>query len=168
MLQESAARPRADRARGGRAVRRLLPPAHVDETLELVGLAARPRVATALSGGQRRRLDLALALVGDPELLFLDEPTTGFDPSARRAAWDIIDGLRDLGKTILLTTHYMDEAERLADRIVVIAPGASSPKARPRRSAAATAPAATITFTLPAAAEPTACPRRSPSPAAAA
>ena len=75
------------------------------------------------SGGQRRRLDVALALIGDPELVFLDEPTTGFDPSARRAAWDLIAGLRDLGKTIFLTTHYLEEAEYLADRIAVIVAG---------------------------------------------
>jgi ABC-2 type transport system ATP-binding protein len=96
----------------------------VDETLGLVGLADRPSLRCGqLSGGQRRRLDVALALVGDPDLLFLDEPTTGFDPSARRAAWEIISSLRDLGKTIFLTTHYMEEAERLADRIAVIAKG---------------------------------------------
>ena len=76
-----------------------------------------------LSGGQRRRLDLALAIVGDPELLFLDEPTTGFDPSARRRSWELIDGLRSLDKTILLTTHYMEEAQQLADRVAVIASG---------------------------------------------
>ena len=76
-----------------------------------------------LSGGQKRRLDLALALAGDPELLFLDEPTTGFDPSARRGAWDVIKGLRELGTTILLTTHYMDEAQVLADRVAVIVGG---------------------------------------------
>jgi ABC-2 type transport system ATP-binding protein len=76
-----------------------------------------------LSGGQRRRLDVALALIGDPELVFLDELTTGFDPAARQSAWDVIAGLRDLGKTIFLTTHYMEEAEHLADRIVVISSG---------------------------------------------
>jgi ABC-2 type transport system ATP-binding protein len=76
-----------------------------------------------LSGGQKRRLDLAVALGGDPELLFLDEPTTGFDPSARRRAWTLIDGLRTLDKTILLTTHYMEEAQRLADRVAVISAG---------------------------------------------
>ncbi|MGO8863775.1 MAG: ABC transporter ATP-binding protein [Acidimicrobiales bacterium] len=93
----------------------------VQETLDLVGLADRTASrCKSLSGGQRRRLDVALALLGDPELIFLDEPTTGFDPSARHAAWDVIGGLRDLGKTIFLTTHYMDEAERLADRIAII------------------------------------------------
>ena len=79
--------------------------------------------AGKLSGGQQRRLDVGMALVGDPELLFLDEPTTGFDPSARRQAWDVIAGLRDLGKTVFLTTHYMDEAQRLADRVTIIAAG---------------------------------------------
>ena len=96
----------------------------LDEVLELVGLGDRGDAkARELSGGQRRRLDLALGIVGDPELVFLDEPTTGFDPAARRQSWELIDGLRDLGKTILLTTHYMDEAQHLADRIVVLAQG---------------------------------------------
>ena len=99
-------------------------PRQVDETLALVDLREQAQErASALSGGQRRRLDVALALIGDPELIFLDEPTTGFDPSARRAAWNVIAGLRDLGKTVFLTTHYMEEAERLADRIAVIAAG---------------------------------------------
>src|SRR3954468_7695658 len=99
-------------------------PRPADEVLDLVGLGDRhdARVA-ALSGGQRRRLDLALGIAGDPELVFLDEPTTGFDPSARRQSWELISALRDLGKTILLTTHYMDEAQQLADRVVVIARG---------------------------------------------
>ena len=99
-------------------------PRPIDETTALVGLAGKAEApGAALSGGQRRRLDVALALVGDPELVFLDEPTTGFDPSARRAAWDVVTGLRDLGKTVFLTTHYMDEAEHLADRIAVIVDG---------------------------------------------
>ena len=97
---------------------------NVDEVLGIVGLTGSADQRTRkLSGGQKRRLDLAQALVGDPDLVFLDEPTTGFDPSARRESWDMIEALRGLGKTVLLTTHYMDEAERLADRIVVIADG---------------------------------------------
>ena len=94
------------------------------EVVELVGLAGKrdERVRT-LSGGQLRRLDLALALVGDPELIFLDEPTTGFDPAARRQAWETIRDLRSLGKSILLTTHYMEEAQRLADRVAILAGG---------------------------------------------
>jgi ABC-2 type transport system ATP-binding protein len=97
----------------------------VDEVIELVGLAEKTdaRIKT-LSGGQRRRVDLALALVGDPDLIFLDEPTTGFDPAARRTAWEMIRSLRSLGKTILLTTHYLDEAQQLADRVAVIRSGA--------------------------------------------
>jgi ABC-2 type transport system ATP-binding protein len=96
----------------------------VDEVISLVGLQEkRDERVRRLSGGQRRRLDLGLALVGDPELIFLDEPTTGFDPRARRQAWEMIRGLRGLGKTILLTTHYLDEAEQLADRVAVLAQG---------------------------------------------
>jgi ABC-2 type transport system ATP-binding protein len=99
-------------------------PRDVHEVLELVGLAERADVRVrALSGGQLRRLDLGLALVGDPELVFLDEPTTGFDPEARRRAWDTIRGLRDLGKTVLLTTHYLEEAHRLADRVAILRDG---------------------------------------------
>jgi ABC-2 type transport system ATP-binding protein len=96
----------------------------VEETIELVGLAdQRSQRAGKLSGGQQRRLDVAVALVGRPELLFLDEPTTGFDPSARRAAWSLIAGLRDLGATVFLTTHYLEEAEALADRVAIIRDG---------------------------------------------
>jgi ABC-2 type transport system ATP-binding protein len=99
-------------------------PRPTDEVVELVGLREkRDERVRRLSGGQRRRLDLGLALVGDPELIFLDEPTTGFDPRARRQAWETIRGLRGLGKTILLTTHYLDEAERLADRVAVLSHG---------------------------------------------
>ncbi|MBW8059820.1 MAG: ABC transporter ATP-binding protein [Solirubrobacterales bacterium] len=99
-------------------------PRPVDEVIELVGLEGKAEArASVLSGGQQRRLDVGMALIGDPELLFLDEPTTGFDPSARRHAWDTIAGLRDLGKTVFLTTHYMDEAQRLADRVTIIARG---------------------------------------------
>jgi ABC-2 type transport system ATP-binding protein len=99
-------------------------PRPVDEVVELVGLGEkRDQRVRRLSGGQRRRLDLGLALVGDPELIFLDEPTTGFDPHARRQAWETLRSLRSLGKTILLTTHYLDEAERLADRVAVLRRG---------------------------------------------
>jgi ABC-2 type transport system ATP-binding protein len=99
-------------------------PRPVDEVVELVGLQEkRDQRVRRLSGGQRRRLDLGLALVGDPELIFLDEPTTGFDPRARRQAWETMRGLRGLGKTILLTTHYLDEAEQLADRVAVLSHG---------------------------------------------
>jgi ABC-2 type transport system ATP-binding protein len=99
-------------------------PRDVNETLAQVGLAGlASRRCERLSGGERRRLDVALALIGDPELLFLDEPTTGFDPAARRAMWDLVESLRSGGATVVLTTHYMDEAERLADRIAVIAAG---------------------------------------------
>jgi ABC-2 type transport system ATP-binding protein len=99
-------------------------PKPVAETIALVGLEdkADERVAQ-LSGGQRRRLDVGLALIGDPDLIFLDEPTTGFDPAARRAAWKVIAGLRDLGKTVFLTTHYLDEAQALADRVAIIKAG---------------------------------------------
>jgi ABC-2 type transport system ATP-binding protein len=99
-------------------------PRDVGEVIELVGLAEkRDERARRLSGGQRRRLDLALALIGDPELIFLDEPTTGFDPAARRTAWQTIRSLKDLGKTVLLTTHYLDEAQELADRVAIIKGG---------------------------------------------
>ena len=99
-------------------------PRDIDEVIQLVGLREKrdARVKT-LSGGQKRRLDLGVALVGDPDLIFLDEPTTGFDPAARRAAWEMIRSLRSLGKTILLTTHYLDEAEQLADRVAVLREG---------------------------------------------
>jgi ABC-2 type transport system ATP-binding protein len=99
-------------------------PLPVDQVISLVGLDGKAdERARKLSGGQQRRLDVGLALIGDPELLFLDEPTTGFDPSARRQFWEVIAGLRELGKTVFLTTHYMDEAQRLADRVTIIAAG---------------------------------------------
>ena len=99
-------------------------PLPVEDVLEMVGLGEqRKTLVRRLSGGQRRRLDVAVGVVGDPELLFLDEPTTGFDPSARRGAWEMIRNLRSLGKTILLTTHYMDEAEALADRVAIMVQG---------------------------------------------
>jgi ABC-2 type transport system ATP-binding protein len=126
-------------------------PRDVVETLELVGLGERAdAMAGKLSGGQRRRLDVALALIGDPELLFLDEPTTGFDPSARRAAWEMVDGLRTLGVTVFLTTHYMDEAEHLADHVAVIANGRIVAQGPPATLAGRDAAAAEIRFTLPA------------------
>jgi len=107
-------------------------PRNVAEVIELVGLGEKrdSRVRT-LSGGQKRRLDLGLALVGDPQLLFLDEPTTGFDPVARRAAWEMIRSLRELGKTVLLTTHYLDEAEQLSDRVAVLREGTIVALGRP-------------------------------------
>jgi ABC-2 type transport system ATP-binding protein len=99
-------------------------PRDAGETISLVGLDGKEDArAGSLSGGQQRRLDLALALVGDPELIFLDEPTTGFDPAARRTAWEVIKALRSLGKTILLTTHYLEEAQSLADRVAIIKDG---------------------------------------------
>ena len=99
-------------------------PRDADETIALVGLGDKAEARTKeLSGGQRRRLDLALALVGDPELVFLDEPTTGFDPAARRTAWGVVRTLKELGKTVLLTTHYLDEAQELADRVAIVKEG---------------------------------------------
>jgi len=125
-------------------------PRDIDETIALVGLEERADTLGArLSGGQRRRLDVALALIGDPELVFLDEPTTGFDPSARRAAWAVVGGLRDLGKTVFLTTHYMDEAEHLADRIAVIADGRIVAEGTPRTLGGREHMTTAIRFSLP-------------------
>ncbi len=125
-------------------------PRQVDETLALVGLTEQVKErASVLSGGQRRRLDVALALIGDPELIFLDEPTTGFDPAARRAAWDVIAGLRDLGKTVFLTTHYMEEAERLADRIAIIAAGEIVAQGSPKTLADRQRSGVRITLAMP-------------------
>jgi ABC-2 type transport system ATP-binding protein len=151
VLQESAGEP-------GLSVRECLQlyagyypaPRDVEETLALVDLAGESgQRAATLSGGQRRRLDVALALIGDPELIFLDEPTTGFDPAARRAAWEVIGGLRELGKTVFLTTHYMEEAERLADRIAVIAAGAIVAEGTPRTLGGRQLEAARIAFSMP-------------------
>ena len=126
-------------------------PRDIGETMNLVGLAGQSdTITTQLSGGQRRRLDFALALIGDPELIFLDEPTTGFDPSARRAAWEVIAGLRALGKTIFLTTHYMEEAEYLADRIAVISAGRIVAEGTPQTLGGRDRMYATISLTLPA------------------
>jgi ABC-2 type transport system ATP-binding protein len=106
---------------------------NVDEVISLVGLdEKRGALVRTLSGGQKRRLDLGLALAGDPELVFLDEPTTGFDPEARRRAWETIRSLRELGKTILFTTHYLDEAERLCDRVAVLRDGQIAALGKPR------------------------------------
>jgi ABC-2 type transport system ATP-binding protein len=122
----------------------------VDDVIDLVGLGekADAKVKT-LSGGQRRRLDLALGLVGDPEVLFLDEPTTGFDPSARRHAWELVDQLRGLGKSVLLTTHYMDEAEHLADRLAVVVAGRIVAMGTPAEIAGSAGASSVVTFRLP-------------------
>lgn len=124
-------------------------PRGIDEVIELVGLQEKrhDRVKT-LSGGQQRRIDLALGLIGNPEVLFLDEPTTGFDPSARRSSWELLGGLRDLGTTIVLTTHYMEEAERLADRVGVIVAGKIVAMGTPAELAAGTEHTV-ISFRLP-------------------
>jgi ABC-2 type transport system ATP-binding protein len=125
-------------------------PRDIEETVALVGLEEKADTpGEQLSGGQRRRLDVALALIGDPELIFLDEPTTGFDPSARRTAWSVIEGLRALGKTVFLTTHYMDEAEYLADRIAVIANGRIVAEGTPETLGGRDRLAASIRFSLP-------------------
>jgi ABC-2 type transport system ATP-binding protein len=124
-------------------------PRPVDDTVSLVGLDEKADTrCTELSGGQRRRLDVALALIGDPEIVFLDEPTTGFDPSARRAAWEVIAGLRKLGKTIFLTTHFMDEAEYLADRIAVLAVGRIVADGTPKTLGGRDRMTAAIRFTI--------------------
>jgi ABC-2 type transport system ATP-binding protein len=123
----------------------------VEEVIDLVGLEDKvgARIRT-LSGGQRRRLDLALALVGSPDLIFLDEPTTGFDPAARRNAWDLVKRLGGLGTTVLLTTHYMDEAQYLADRVAVIAAGRIVAEGDPKSIGGRDSSAALIRFALPA------------------
>jgi len=136
-------------------------PRPVAEVIELVGLAGKADArASGLSGGQQRRLDVGMALIGDPELLFLDEPTTGFDPQARRQAWEVIAGLRDLGKTIFLTTHYMDEAQRLADRVTIIAGGEIVATGTPEDLGDRENQPATIKFKLPAGVAPGELPGR--------
>jgi ABC-2 type transport system ATP-binding protein len=136
-------------------------PRDIAGTIELVGLQEKAgSLAQELSGGQRRRLDVALALIGDPELIFLDEPTTGFDPSARRAAWGVVRDLRRLGKTVFLTTHYMDEAENLADRIAVIAAGRIVAEGTPTTLGGRGAMPARIRFTPPDGLDVTALPEQ--------
>jgi ABC-2 type transport system ATP-binding protein len=123
-------------------------PRPLDEVIEVVGLQEkRNERVRKLSGGQQRRLDVAVGLAGDPELLFLDEPTTGFDPGARRGAWEMIENLKSLGKTVFLTTHYMDEAQRLADRVAIIAAGKIVAEGTPA-SLASNATDTTISFAL--------------------
>jgi ABC-2 type transport system ATP-binding protein len=123
-------------------------PRAIGETIELVGLTPkRDSRVGMLSGGERRRLDVAVALIGDPELLFLDEPTAGFDPAARRSAWTMIEGLRELGTTIFLTTHYMDEAQHLADRVAILRDGMMVAVGSPDRLGAGAQ--TVITFRLP-------------------
>jgi ABC-2 type transport system ATP-binding protein len=126
-------------------------PRPVGETMDRVELSEQAERRTGkLSGGQRRRLDVALALVGDPDLVFLDEPTTGFDPSARKNAWKLVSNLRELGKTVFLTTHYMDEAQALADRVAIIVRGRIVSEGTPEEIAGHDRGAPVISFRLPA------------------
>jgi ABC-2 type transport system ATP-binding protein len=124
-------------------------PRSVAETIDLVGLGEKrdARIGT-LSGGQKRRADVALGIVGDPDLIFLDEPTTGFDPTARREAWNMIEGLKALGKTVFLTTHYMDEAQHLADRVAILREGQIVAEGRTEEIAAAIGRSTVIGFAL--------------------
>ena len=133
-------------------------PRPIEETIALAGLEekAEDRVGR-LSGGQKRRLDVGLALIGDPDLVFLDEPTTGFDPVARRAAWKVIAGLRDLGKTVFLTTHYLDEAQELADRVAIVKAGVIVVEGPPDELGGASSDTE-ILFVPPAGATLTSCP----------
>jgi ABC-2 type transport system ATP-binding protein len=134
-------------------------PRSVSETVALVGLQEKAEARTSkLSGGQQRRLDVALALVGDPDLLFLDEPTTGFDPAARRRAWDMITSLGRLGKTVFLTTHYMEEAQALADRVAILAHGTVVASGAPDQLSGDGGPDVVISFGLPAGTEPSQLP----------
>jgi len=124
-------------------------PRPVDEVIAAVGLLDKAdERAGRLSGGQQRRLDVGMALVGDPDLLFLDEPTTGFDPGARRQAWEVIAALRDLGKTVFLTTHYMDEAQHLADQVAIISGGEVIARGSPQELGARGGLATTISYRL--------------------
>jgi ABC-2 type transport system ATP-binding protein len=126
-------------------------PRPIEEVIELVGLQGREgeRVGR-LSGGQRRRADVAIALVGDPDLIFLDEPTTGFDPTARREAWQTIDGLKQIGKTIVLTTHYMEEAQHLSDRVAIIRAGEIVAEGKPEELGSGDSMGTVIRFVAPA------------------
>jgi len=134
-------------------------PRDVAETVSLVGLEGKEDTRTShLSGGQQRRLDVALALVGDPDLLFLDEPTTGFDPSARRQAWRVISSLRELDKTVFLTTHYMDEAQALADRVAILRAGEIVAEGPPDLLGDRGGRASEISFAIPAGVDPAALP----------
>ncbi|HVY96401.1 MAG TPA: ABC transporter ATP-binding protein [Solirubrobacterales bacterium] len=124
-------------------------PRPVEETIELVGLGdKRDARVGSLSGGQKRRADVAIGIIGDPDLIFLDEPTTGFDPSARRDAWNMIEGLKALGKTVFLTTHYMDEAQHLADRVAILRDGRIVAQGRPEELGAGIGRRTVIAFTL--------------------
>jgi ABC-2 type transport system ATP-binding protein len=130
-------------------------PRPVDDVIDVVGLASKRNARVVrLSGGQQRRLDVAIALAGDPELLFLDEPTTGFDPSARHEAWEVVKNLAALGKTVLLTTHYMDEAQHLADRVAVIADGRIVAEGAPATLAGREDTRARVSYFLPDGATP--------------
>jgi ABC-2 type transport system ATP-binding protein len=151
VLQEAAVPPRLSVKELVELYRGYYPaPRPAAEIIELVGLTEKTNERIGkLSGGQQRRLDVALGLVGDPELIFLDEPTTGFDPSARRAAWEVVRNMRTLGKTIVLTTHYMDEAQNLADRICVIAAGKVVAQGTPETLRAGTEQLTHIRFDLP-------------------
>jgi ABC-2 type transport system ATP-binding protein len=151
VLQEAAVPPRLSVKELVELYRGYYPaPRPAAEIIELVGLTEKTNERIGkLSGGQQRRLDVALGLVGDPELIFLDEPTTGFDPSARRAAWEVVRNMRTLGKTIVLTTHYMDEAQNLADRICVIAAGKVVAQGTPETLRAGTGQLTHIRFDLP-------------------
>jgi ABC-2 type transport system ATP-binding protein len=131
-------------------------PRSVDETIQMVGLLSKSDTrAGRLSGGQKRRLDVGLALIGNPDLIFLDEPTTGFDPEARREAWEVIASMRDLGKTIVLTTHYMEEAQRLADQIAVFADGEIVAQGTPNEIGGREELPSRVEFTLPTRVDPT-------------
>ena len=155
--------PAAHRARDAARVRAATTPRprDVEDTIALVGLDEQADMrAKRLSGGQQRRLDVGLALIGDPDLLFLDEPTTGFDPSARRAAWGLVAGLRELGKTVFLTTHSMDEAQVLADRVAIIAHGRIVAEGAPASLGGRERAPTIVRFALPAGARAAAVARR--------